>query len=220
MRRYYLHKRGKIYYAELVSQSGVKLSPRSTRTKNRDDAVLVVAEWLKSGIPMGRQRQAKPIRLAAETSEILKALRQADIDADGALSVVSVLRDRGLVDFNVTPAGPGKEKFMDFLRRFWNPEESERLRENKEKGHSITQKYIVEAGRKVEKHWKDYWQGYTLAEVTRSALRKFSYTLKAKGLASKTINGIMNIGSLALSWAEAEGIIPKNPAGGLTGFTG
>lgn len=56
MRRYYLHTRHNgIFYTELVDpQTGVKLTARSTGTKNRDEALLIIAEWLKSGIPTGR----------------------------------------------------------------------------------------------------------------------------------------------------------------------
>jgi len=50
MKRYYLHRRRGIYYAELT-KNGVKLSARSTGTKNRDEAVEKVLEWLKNGLP-------------------------------------------------------------------------------------------------------------------------------------------------------------------------
>jgi hypothetical protein len=48
MRRYYLHTRHNgTYYAELVDpQSGAKFTARSTGTKNRDEALIKIAEWL------------------------------------------------------------------------------------------------------------------------------------------------------------------------------
>jgi hypothetical protein len=51
MRWYYLFKRKGIYYAELVTREGVKLVPKSTKTRNRDEAVEKVLEWLKNGVP-------------------------------------------------------------------------------------------------------------------------------------------------------------------------
>jgi integrase len=58
MRRYYLHTRKNgIFYAELVTPEGNKLTARSTGTKSRDEALLIIAKWLESGIPTGRVRK-------------------------------------------------------------------------------------------------------------------------------------------------------------------
>ncbi|GMO32184.1 MAG: hypothetical protein Ta2B_13030 [Termitinemataceae bacterium] len=44
MRKYYLHQRHGTFYAELVDRkTGLKLTAQSTQ-KNRDDALLVVAD--------------------------------------------------------------------------------------------------------------------------------------------------------------------------------
>jgi hypothetical protein len=66
MRRFYLYRRNGVFYAKLNTQSGVSLSGRSTKVRNRDEALLVVADWLKSGVPTGRERKAKPVELAAD----------------------------------------------------------------------------------------------------------------------------------------------------------
>jgi hypothetical protein len=62
MRRYYLHTRNGIFYAELVTPEGRKLAARSTGTTTEDEALLVVAEWLKNGVPSGRDRNHRPPR--------------------------------------------------------------------------------------------------------------------------------------------------------------
>jgi len=61
MRRYYLHTRHNgVFYVELVDpQTGVKLIARSTGTRNRDEALLKIAEWLKTGILTGRVRKPR-----------------------------------------------------------------------------------------------------------------------------------------------------------------
>lgn len=220
MRRFNFYQRNGVYYARLITPQGLQLSGRSTQTRNRDEALLVVADWLKTGLPTGRKRTPKPVELAADLPAILKVIRQADLDTADAMSIVGALRERELIDFGISKAGPGREKFLAFLRRFWNPEESPFLREKKAKGHGMTQKYVREAKQKIENHWKDFWQSHTLSGVTRADLREFSFTLQEKGLAPKTVNGIMNIGSMALGWAADEGLIPQNPAEGLIGFTG
>jgi hypothetical protein len=75
-RRYYLHKRKGIFYAELISSAGVKLSARSTKTANRDEAMLVIADWFKNGLPVveppvlqsvasGQAEKQRPLDVAA-----------------------------------------------------------------------------------------------------------------------------------------------------------
>jgi hypothetical protein len=66
MRRYYLHTRTSVYYAELVTPEGRKLTARSTGKTSQDEALLVVAKWLEEGIPTGRNRKARPVEIAGQ----------------------------------------------------------------------------------------------------------------------------------------------------------
>ena len=63
MRRFCLHTRQGIYYLELIElATGHRIPAKSTETLNEDDALFVVADWLKSGIPTdgrGRRREAR-----------------------------------------------------------------------------------------------------------------------------------------------------------------
>ncbi|MDR3123118.1 MAG: hypothetical protein LBU16_04995 [Treponema sp.] len=51
MRRYYLHIRNGIFYAELVTPERRKLAASSAGKTTEDEALLVVAEWLKTVFP-------------------------------------------------------------------------------------------------------------------------------------------------------------------------
>jgi hypothetical protein len=64
------------------------LSPKSTKTRNRDEAVETVTEWLKSGIPTGPKTKLKPVELGAGLPAILKVIRQADLDTEDAMTIV------------------------------------------------------------------------------------------------------------------------------------
>jgi len=120
MRRYYLHARHNgVIYAELVDpQTGTKLNARSTGTKNRDEALLKIAEWLKSGIPTGRVRKPRTLEAAAGIENILKVMRGTYLNSDDALRVVQALRDRGLVDIPAVKSGRGRFHLRNFLRSF------------------------------------------------------------------------------------------------------
>jgi hypothetical protein len=113
-----------------------------------------------------------------------------------AMSIVSALRERDLVDFGVTKSGPGREKFIPFLRRFWDLEKSPYLKDKIAHGHKITQKYYREAAQKIKRHWKPYFRDtIALNGVTRKELREFSIALYDKKLTSSTINNIMIVGN-------------------------
>jgi integrase len=182
---------------------------------------MTVGEWLRNGLPTGRRQKQKPVELAADLPAILKAIKKADLDTEGAMSIVSALRERDLIDFGVTKAGPGKERFIAFLRRFWDIAESPYLNDKLAHGHKITKKYCLTASQMIEKHWQAYFgDSKAINEIGRSELRDFSLSLHKNGLASSTINNIMIIGTSALRWAFTEGNIPSDPTIGLTTFTG
>jgi hypothetical protein len=51
-KKYYLHTRNGIFHAELTNPvTGRKLTARSTGECNRDDALLVISDWLKNCTP-------------------------------------------------------------------------------------------------------------------------------------------------------------------------
>ena len=126
MRRYYLHTRHSgVFYAELVDpQTGRKLTARSTGTKNRDEALLKIAEWLKSGIPTGRIRKHRPLEVAAGIENILRAIRKTDLNSDDALRIVQSLKDRELIGISAVKSGKGTVSFTEFLETFWDYEAS------------------------------------------------------------------------------------------------
>ncbi|GHT59614.1 hypothetical protein FACS1894109_15870 [Spirochaetia bacterium] len=85
MRQFYLHARKGIFYVQFVNQETKKCLPaRSTGKGNRDEALIVVAGWLKDGIPERRFVLAsKPSRLVAEklsVAQVLSELKNAELD--------------------------------------------------------------------------------------------------------------------------------------------
>ena len=156
MRRFYLHTRnGGIYYTELVDPiTGRKLSARSTGTKNRDEALLMIAEWLKSGIPTGRARIPRTLEEAAGIESILRIMRKTELTSDDGLRIVQVLKDRGLIDVAVVKSGKGTTSFTEFLKEFWDYEVSPYVREKLAHGHSIGKRHCYESIRRFNRYWE------------------------------------------------------------------
>ncbi|MDR2483293.1 MAG: hypothetical protein LBD08_06645, partial [Treponema sp.] len=61
MKRFYLQKRGRVYYACMVNQeTGERMTARSTGERDRDEALIKVYGWLRDGLPVkaGARRKA------------------------------------------------------------------------------------------------------------------------------------------------------------------
>jgi integrase len=222
MRRYYLHTRHNgVFYAELVEpQTGHKLTARSTGTKNRDEALLKIAEWLKTGIPTGRVRKPRTLEAAAGIENILRSIRKTDLDSDDALRIIQALKDRGLIDIATVKSGKGAVSFTEFLEEFWDYEASPYVREKRAHGHSIGKRHCYESMSRFTRYWEPAFRGRPLNGITRQDLKDFSLGLAEGGLAPASINKVMAVGTTCLSWAFREGMIPADPTVGLVNFSG
>jgi integrase len=220
MRRYYLHTRNGIFYAELVTPEGRKLAARSTGKTTEDDALLVVAEWLKNGVPSGRDRGRRPADTVMALDGILKAIRKADLNGDEALRIVEALKGQGLIDVSAAKSGAAPALFVEFLESFWNYQTSPYVRERLAHGYSIGKRHCYECMNKVRQHYAPVFAGRTLVGITRKDLKEFSLSLKYRGYSAASINKILLCGATALSWAFREEIIPLNPVTKSARFSG
>ncbi|MDR2543547.1 MAG: integrase, partial [Treponema sp.] len=222
MRRFYLHTRHNgTFYAELIDpQTGTKLTARSTGTKSRDEALLIIAEWLKSGIPTGRVQKPRTLEVAAGIENIMKAIRRAELNPDDALRIVQLLKDRGLIDIAAVKSGNGKVLFTEFLEEFWDYTASPYIREKLAHGHSIGKRHCYESMSRFSRYWQPAFQNKRLNSISRKDLKDFSLSLADNGLAPASINKIMAVGTTCLSWAFREGLIPSDPTVGLVNFSG
>jgi integrase len=222
-RSFYLYPRktGVIYAEILDPQTGERVASRSTGTKNRDEAVLKVGQWLREGIPTRNRKTRRTAEAVGGLKGILRAIgKTGNLDADTALEIVRALRDRNLVDFPVVKAGKGGTDFIRFLETFWTYSRSPYVREKLAHKQSIGKRHCYDSMCRVRLYWKPAFKGRPLNSVTRQDLKSFSLSLADKGLASGTINKVMVCGTTALSWAFREGLISVDPTIGLIRFSG
>ena len=181
MRPYYLHKRAGIWYAELVDmETGCILTARSTRKTNRDEALLVIAEWLKNGVPTGRKGKPRPVELAAGIENILKAVRKADISSEDAMRIVNVLKDRGLIDVSASKSGQSSVLFVEYLESFWDYHSSAYIKDKLAHGQCIHKRHCYEMQSRVRSFYSGYFADRPLNSITRQDMKEFSMFLKEK----------------------------------------
>ena len=219
MRRYYLHTRNGVFYAALINQeTGLSLTAKSTGTKSRDEALLIVADWLKNGIPKGKQKKPRTLGQLSDLKEILKVCNTVELTSEDALAIAEVLKKRGLLSLPAVRPEKGKTDFIMFLREFWDYEKSSYIREKLALGHSIGKRHAYETTHRLH-HYEPFFTGKKLESVTRADLKEFSMQLHGKGLSAKSVNSIMAVATVALRWAFQEKLIAENPAAGLKKFS-
>ncbi|WP_187150891.1 integrase, partial [Treponema endosymbiont of Eucomonympha sp.] len=202
-------------------KTGLKLTARSTGEDNRDDALLVVADWLKNGIPKPRMNKGdrRGVHAAFDLQSILSGIRKADIDTAGAMAIVNALKARELIDIGTVPKSKTAKKLVPELLRFWDYEQSEYIRDRLAHGHSIGKTHAREMTYRVKKNWAAGFADKPLMGVTRKELKNFAFALLQSGLSAATVNITMSAGLTAFAYWHREGVVPVNLAEGFERFT-
>jgi len=222
-KKFYLFKRGKtgVYYASVVDPvTGEIYSAKSTGTADRDEALITASQWAKNGVP-SKRGNARSLPELREFKSILNSIKTADMTASQVKNICDELQKRGML-FSYELEGKREEKqyLLDFLQAFWNPEKSAYIQDKQQHGKRFSLRYL-KVQQAALSAWKEFFSpSKLLNEVTRQDLRDFGKFLFGKGAASGTIQNKLGAGTLALAWAEREGIIPINPGKGLTRYTG
>ncbi|GMO34547.1 MAG: hypothetical protein Ta2B_15000 [Termitinemataceae bacterium] len=229
MRQFYLHERHNgIVYAELIDPVTRKKFPaKSTGTRNRDEAVIIVAAWLANGVPNGREQIKRPLDISFDIEAILKSIRKSGLNSDDAMRIVKTLTDMELIDISAIKHGNGSVLFTEFLKNFWTYDVSPYVKDLKLHNHSIGKSHCQRCLGNVVNNWKPIFEGKRLNEITKQDLRDFSFALtkatssrfrSEKVISKSTVNKIMITGITALKWAFSEGMIPVNPSDGYKHF--
>jgi hypothetical protein len=88
---------------------------------NRDEAIIVVHDWLTNGIPQvnSAKKQNKPKSIAVELTivELLSGLKNVDLDRHDVIRIEKILMEKGLVSSIVLKDSLSSELFGDYLVR-------------------------------------------------------------------------------------------------------
>jgi integrase len=184
--------------------------------------LLIVADWLKNGIPKPRTNTGdrRSVQLAFDLQSILQGIRKADIDTAGAMQIVTALRERELIDIPTVAKSKTAKNLVPELVRFWDYGKSEYIRDKLAHGHTIGKRHTYEMSCRVKLHWGAHFGDKPLLQVTRRDLKDFALKLFDGGLSADSVNKILGAGLTAFSFWHREGLIPGNPAEGFERFTG
>lgn len=94
MRRFYVFKRGEIYYAQLRNpETNTLCTARSTGATALEDAHLVIADWLANGLPGPGGKGRRSTKTFLSLDAILRSLRAPKNGEERVVPLLPELRD-------------------------------------------------------------------------------------------------------------------------------
>ena len=230
-RPFYLYKgkQGKFQAEFLAPDTGMRVCVRTVEAKSGPEAAEIASGWVHKGIPK-RKRGRTPVykkpsvqskEAVTELAAILKAIKNSpDLDQAWAMEIVRALKTMGPLKIGVSPAVQGDQDSIKFLRDFWDYDISLYLKDRRAHGKDITLRTCADNLAIIKRDFEPYFAGKKLSEITRRDLKLFGIALKAQGIAGKTVNNRLMVGTKALRWAYLEKMIPEDVTEGLGGFAG
>jgi integrase len=229
MRQFYLHSRKSgIFYVQFVDPSTKRcLTAHSTRKTNRDEALVVVYDWIKNGTPQRQTKKSlkrvakKSLAETLSTSEILQGLKKVELTDQDVLVIEKILQNKGLISVLVRKNSPQDELAADFCSRFWDYDKSPYIREKLSLGIGITKGYTKACHARITKYWIPYFKDIRISEITRQKIKDFSNRLVKDypNLATGTRKQIRVSGLIAFRWAYANELIHTDPTRGLPSYS-
>jgi integrase len=222
IRQFYLHSRNGIIYVQFVDPETKKcLTPKSTGKTNRDEAMLIVYEWLKNGVPKKHLEQPRPVKEEISLDQAMTALKNTPLTKEDVSKIEKILQNQGLITMIVQKNSSVSQDFMAFLRNFWTYESSPYVEERLSHKIHIGRKHVKLYHERAEIYWAPYFKGMSLGEITRKHLIDFSSHISKtySALSPCTLRLILYTGTKALRWAYANEYIPINPATNLPEYS-
>ncbi len=217
---YNFYLRNGVYYVRFRNSRGTFGSGINTKKKNERDAMLVITDWLKNGIPTQDTKSPQPIDTMLEVKDLIAGIRKASLSEKDAATIVAILKERKLIDVSVEKKKVPNTDFIIWLENFWDYDKSPYIEDKRLHNLRIGKRHAYDMQGRVLFHWKPFFEGRSLESITKNDLKTFSLGLAKKTLAATTINKIMLAGIVPLKWAKENEIITNSPFKGLMPFSG
>ena len=91
---YNFYLRNGVYYVRFRNSRGTFGSGINTKKKNERDAMLVITDWLKNGIPTQDTKSPQPIDTMLEVKDLIAGIRKASLSEKDAATIVAILKER------------------------------------------------------------------------------------------------------------------------------
>ncbi|GMO27740.1 MAG: hypothetical protein Ta2B_08390 [Termitinemataceae bacterium] len=208
------------FQVSFKDKDGKYLPAISTKQKTEAAAYQTAMQWLKDGIP------AKQETVNIKQIELKELSRKIDTPKE-AKSILDDLRRRGIIKSFILAGTEQAQDFTVFLTDFWTWETSAYIQEKRRKQNGIHQFHCKTQKSNITKHWKPFFEGRILGDITQIDIDRFIDYMdtvtyannKDRMLSAAAKNQIIKAGIKPLRWAFSKGLIEKDITRGIMLFS-
>ena len=146
--------------------------------------------------------------------------KSAAITKADAVFICKELQWKGFLKSYVLAESKQAVDFGDYLRGFWDYENSPYIKEKLRKKHGIHRRYVMGQAQAAEKYWISFFPGMVLGEISWENVDAFISHLEGLPVSAKWKNRIISSGAISLKWAFHRGMIGADVSAGHTKFSG
>lgn len=233
MRQFYLVKNHWGYYMAIMIDpiTGLKRASKSTHTKDKVEATVIAADWVKNGLPEAKSHSRAFLNPDSVSPQKVQSIINS-LSASDAQLMFSMLSQKMGMSFSAplsTPAqtvapvsvektAPKKSdiKLAEFLINFWDYDKSEALQRSFAKGKKLSRMHTDAMKGLAKNHWLPYFGPDKLVEdLEQDELDDFFFYLyTVKKLSGSTVNHAITCGSKAIGYLFDKRKISFNPMAG------
>lgn len=235
MRQFYLVKNHWGYYMAIMIDplTGLKGASKSTHTKDKVEATVIAADWVKNGLPEAKSHSRAFLNPDSASPQKVQSIINS-LSASDAQLMFSMLSQKMGMSFSAplstpvqTPApvsvpvekpAPKKSdiKLAEFLINFWDYDKSEALQRSFAKGKKLSRMHTDAMKGLAKNHWLPYFGPDKLVEdLEQDELDDFFFYLyTVKKLSGSTVNHAITCGSKAIGYLFDKRKISFNPMAG------
>ena len=186
------------YYVRFRNErTGKFLSWISTKEKNYNRA-------LRKAWDLYNQKQSDIEKLSFYDS-----IRKSDYTAEDVQKFLEDFQRKGfLTSFVLNDSSFQNVDALEWLCSFWNPEQSEYLKEKARKGQPVHKKHRENSTAFILRHWSGILEGKRLGELSRADIKAQFDRLDALNLNGNTKNHILRSVLTPLKWAYNNELLP------------
>lgn len=189
----------------LNSATGKYMPAISLGTSNKKEALKIVIDWLKNGIPDKGQIQDIEAR-----DYVFNLIKSDTFTLEQAEDVINLLKLRGFLSEDVQLKNASTPLLKDYVSDFWNFEKSLYVKEKKLQGEKIGYAHCKNMLQLARKHAFPVLGDKHLSELSVEKINAFLLSCQDKGLASRTVNNISVSVVKPLKFAYEKKIIKEN----------
>jgi len=206
-----------IYYVQFPLPDGSRSNIKSTGCRSRPDAEKIAMEWSVNGNIPRRTNGIKKSdnSLSIDKLDFIDRLHTLTFTQSDIKSIVRILKERKFIVSAVLPATPESTSAEEYLKEFWDFDESPYIREKTLKGESIHRCYCETMKSRIRIYWLPRLGDRTVGSLTRDDVKNIFDDPEVAKLAHKTINGIISSLTIPLKWAYYNNLTQNNCFDGI-----